>query len=157
MGTHPIFESDFDFLTEIRTKMTEQETPTVTETPTVVTTEAPAMETEAVAPPQLTVDMGPEKLDRVPEHLLKRRKQYQGMKRKEKEEARQRKKIKATPTIQFKQAEHFLRAAKLSSRDSIRMDRNLASLSPARTRARWCQLRMSSSLPLSASALLMVL
>merc|ERR1711892_1000234 len=86
MGTHPIFESDFDCLTEIRTKMTEQETPTVTETPTVVTTEAPAMETEAVAPPQLTVDMGPEKLDRVPEHLLKRRKQYQGMKRKEKED-----------------------------------------------------------------------
>merc|ERR1711892_1182319 len=128
MGTHPIFESDFDFLTEIRTKMTEQETPTVTETPTVVTTEAPAMETEAVAPPQLTVDMGPEKLDRVPEHLLKRRKQYQGMKRKEKEEARQRKKIKATPTIQFKRAEHFLRAAKLSSRDSIRMDRNLRKL-----------------------------
>merc|ERR1711935_371959 len=84
MGTHPIFESDFDCLTEIRTKMTEQETPTVTETPTVVPTEAPAMETEAVAPPQLTVDMGPEKLDRVPEHLLKRRKQYQGMKRKDK-------------------------------------------------------------------------
>merc|ERR1711935_677322 len=48
MGTHPIFESDFDCLTEIRTKMTEQETPTVTETPTVVPTEAPAMETEAV-------------------------------------------------------------------------------------------------------------
>merc|ERR1711892_1515038 len=129
MGTHPIFESDFDCLTEIRTKMTEQETPTVTETPTVVPTESPAMETtEAVAPPQLTVDMGPEKLDRVPEHLLKRRKQYQGMKRKEKEEARQRKKIKATPTIQFKRAEHFLRAAKLSSRDSIRMDRNLRKL-----------------------------
>merc|ERR1712106_331803 len=136
MGTHPIFESDFDCLTEIRTKMTEQETPTVTETPTVVTTEAPAMETEAVAPPQLTVDMGPEKLDRVPEHLLKRRKQYQGMKRKEKEEARQRKKIKATPTIQFKRAEHFLRAAKLSSRDSIRMDRNLRKLITSKDRSK---------------------
>jgi len=76
----------------------------------------------------LTVDMGPEKLDRVPEHLLKKRKQYQGMKRKEKEEARQRKKIRATPTIQFKRAEHYLRAAKLSSRDQIRLDRNLRKL-----------------------------
>ena len=76
----------------------------------------------------LTVDMGPEKLDRVPEHLLKKRKQYQGMKRKEKEEARQRKKIRATPPIQFKRAEHYLRAAKLSSRDQIRLDRNLRKL-----------------------------
>ena len=76
----------------------------------------------------LTVDMGPEKLDRVPEHLLKKRKEYQGMKRKDKEIARQRKKLKATPTLQFKRAEHFLRAAKLSSRDSIRVDRNLRKL-----------------------------
>lgn len=72
--------------------------------------------------------MGPEKLDRVPEHLLKKRKTYQGMKRKEKEEARQRKKLRATPTIQFKRAEHFLRAAKLSFRDSIRVERNLRKL-----------------------------
>lgn len=76
----------------------------------------------------LTVDMGPEKLDRVPEHLLKKRKEYQGMKRKDKEIARQRKKLKATPTLQFKRAEHFLRASKLSSRDSIRVDRNLRKL-----------------------------
>ena len=76
----------------------------------------------------LTVDMGPEKLDRVPEHLLKKRKEYQGMKRKDKEIARQRKKLKATPTLQFKRAEHFLRAAKLSGRDSIRVDRNLRKL-----------------------------
>ena len=72
--------------------------------------------------------MGPEKLDRVPEHLLKKRKEYQGMKRKDKEIARQRKKLKATPTLQFKRAEHFLRAAKLSGRDSIRVDRNLRKL-----------------------------
>ena len=57
--------------------------------------------TEEESTTTMTVDMGPEKLDRVPEHLLKKRKQYQGMKRKDKEEARQRKKIKATPTIQL--------------------------------------------------------
>ena len=39
------------------------------------------METESTETTQtrLTVDMGPEKLDRVPEHLLKKRKKYQGL------------------------------------------------------------------------------
>ena len=77
---------------------------------------------------RLTVDMGPETLDRVPEYRLKKRKQYQALKRKEKEQARLQKTKKATPTIQFKRAEHFLRAAKRSQRDSIRVHRNLRKL-----------------------------
>jgi len=104
MGTHPIFESDFDCLTE-RTEMEQDSTES-----------------------RLTVDMGPETLDRVPEYRLKKRKQYQALKRKEKEQARLQKTKKATPTIQFKRAEHFLRAAKRSQRDSIRVHRNLRKL-----------------------------
>ena len=77
---------------------------------------------------RLTVDMGPATLDRVPEYRLKKRKQYQALKRKEKEQARLQKTKKATPTIQFKRAEHFLRAAKRSQRDSIRVHRNLRKL-----------------------------
>merc|ERR1711868_297534 len=104
MGTHPIFESDFDCLTE-RIEMEQDSTES-----------------------RLTVDMGPETLDRVPEYRLKKRKQYQALKRKEKEQARLQKTKKATPTIQFKRAEHFLRAAKRSQRDSIRVHRNLRKL-----------------------------
>jgi len=77
---------------------------------------------------RLTVDMGPATLERVPEYRLKKRKQYQALKRKEKEQARLQKTKKATPTIQFKRAEHFLRAAKRSQRDSIRVHRNLRKL-----------------------------
>merc|ERR1711917_197507 len=50
MGTHPIFESDFDCLTE-RTEMEQDSTES-----------------------RLTVDMGPETLDRVPEYRLKKTK-----------------------------------------------------------------------------------
>merc|ERR1711893_266947 len=50
MGTHPIFESDFDCLTE-RTEMEQDSTES-----------------------RLTVDMGPATLDRVPEYRLKKTK-----------------------------------------------------------------------------------
>merc|ERR1711962_226852 len=98
MGTHPIFESDFDCLTERE------------------------MEQESTESERLTVDMGPATLERVPEYRLKKRKQYQALKRKEKEQARLQKTKKATPTIQFKRAEHFLRAAKRSQSDRISMN-----------------------------------
>jgi len=89
--------------------------------------EVPLVETEAPEK-RLTIDMGPEQLDRVQEHLLKKRKKYQGLKRKEKEAARLQNTHKQTPTIQFKRAEHFLRAAKRSSRDNLRVERNLRKL-----------------------------
>jgi large subunit ribosomal protein L7e len=89
--------------------------------------EVPVVEAEATEK-RLTIDMGPEQLDRVQEHLLKKRKKYQGLKRKEKEAARLQNTHKQTPTIQFKRAEHFLRAAKRSSRDNLRVERNLRKL-----------------------------
>ena len=76
----------------------------------------------------LVVDMGPAVLDRVPEHRLKKRKKYQALKRRDKEAARLQKTLKATPTLQFKRAEHFLRAAKMGQRDNLRVERNLRKL-----------------------------
>ena len=76
----------------------------------------------------LTVDNGPEVLDRVQEHILKRRKKYNAVKRKEKEIARTTRTKRAAPTINFKRAEHFLRSSKLAKRDEQRVRRNVQKL-----------------------------
>ena len=77
---------------------------------------------------RLTIDNGPESLDRVQEHLLKKRKKYNAIKRKEKEHARLQKTLQSTPTLKFKRAEHFLRAAKMNKRDDLRVERNFRKL-----------------------------
>ena len=76
----------------------------------------------------LKVDNGPEVLDRVPEHILKRRKKYNAIKRREKEITRTTRTKRAAPTIDFKRAEHFLRSSKLAKRDEIRVKRNIQKL-----------------------------
>jgi hypothetical protein len=73
----------------------------------------------------LTVDNGPETLDRVQEHTLKKRKHYNAVKRRQKEINRTTRTKRAAPTIDFKRAEHFLRAAKLGKRDETRVKRNI--------------------------------
>jgi len=77
-------------------------------------------ETEKV----LKVDNGPEVLGRRQEHILKRRKQYKGIKRREKEIARTTRTKRNAPSLQFKRLEHFTRAAKMGKRDEIRIRRN---------------------------------
>merc|ERR1712193_353496 len=101
MGTHPIFESDFDCLTE--------------------RDGFPGKVEMADAEKTLTVDNGPEVLDRKTEHILKRRKQYQGIKRKEKEIARTTRTKRSAPSIQFKRLEHLARGKKMGKRDGIRI------------------------------------
>jgi len=126
MGTHPIFESDFDCLT-VKTVIGTRvfNTMTADESTLVEPATIEAVDETSLTP---TGDNGPVKLDRVPEHILKKRKKYQGLKRREKEEARLRKTKRTTPTIQFKRAEHFLRAAKLAKRDTVRAHRNIRKL-----------------------------
>jgi len=108
MGTHPIFESDFDCLTE--------------------RDGFPGKVEMADAEKSLTVDNGPDVLDRKTEHILKRRKQYQGIKRKEKEIARTTRTKRSAPTIQFKRLEHLARGKKMGKRDEIRIKRNVQRL-----------------------------
>ncbi|CBY14026.1 unnamed protein product [Oikopleura dioica] len=77
---------------------------------------------------KLTVDNGPEVLDRVPEHYLKKRKRYNAVQRKENERIRTTRTKRAAPTIEFKRAEHFLRASKLGKRDETRVRRQMMKL-----------------------------
>ena len=76
----------------------------------------------------LKVDYGPKVLEKRQEHILKRRKQYKGMKRKENELKRKQKTSRSAPVIQFKRLEHLVRGAKVAKRDEIRIKRNVARL-----------------------------
>lgn len=76
----------------------------------------------------MKVDYGPKVLEKRQEHILKRRKQYKGMKRKENELKRKQKTSRSAPVIQFKRLEHLVRGAKVAKRDEIRIKRNVARL-----------------------------